>query len=116
VATPAHDEPRSTKRWRLTRAWPRGRSGDLDQRPRGSGGKTEHRGLDGPLSGGRVAVRQSDDGGKVALGRKLGGGGARARRREEESRDWCDGDWVRPQTFIGGGGRWRRPRKAGQRQ
>jgi hypothetical protein len=52
----------------------------------------EHGGPDGLLIGGRAAVRQLDDSGKVAAGRKLGGGGARARRGEEESGDGCNGD------------------------
>jgi hypothetical protein len=92
VATPAHGGPRSMGQRQLIGAWPHDCFRALGQRPRGRGGKTEHRGPDGPLTGGRAAVRRPDDGGKVAAWRKLGGGGARARRGEEESEDGHDED------------------------
>jgi hypothetical protein len=76
----------------------------------------EHWGPDGPLTGGRVAVRWPDDGCKVVAGRKLFEGGTQAQRGEEESGDGCDGDRVRPRPFIGARGRWRWPRKAGRRR
>jgi hypothetical protein len=48
----------------------------------------EHWGPDGPLTGGRVAVRRPDDGCKVVAGRKLFEGGTQAQRGGEQG-------WVR---------------------